>query len=354
MNNIPSRYIPLDSHDSGGFSDVFFFYDTNLERNVAIKSIRDIAEISRLQDEISALMQLRSKHVVQVYDVIPPIDNVFGIVMEYINGYDLFHLPKELKQPNILLKILWQIASGITDIHNSGIIHRDIKPNNMKIDEEGIVKIFDFGLARNQGFDAKTVGFKGTRGFSSPEQYTYTDVRFTSAIDIYAFGVTAVYLITECFPPELLNIPPLPIAKGVFNNTFLEDYSDLMDVFEMCLDHNPDNRPKIEDVTSNISKYLLLNKHQALTVYAGNSHILNSTSRSVRLSLENIGACELYYDGMNFEMIKVVGEVYVNNILINNNYLLTGACVIAIGNSRRHANERRYITFDISNPEVIL
>lgn len=354
LSNVPSRYKSLDSCGSGGFSDVFFFYDENLERNVAIKSIRDTSQIDRLTDEINALMQLRSKHVVQVYDITPPEHDSFGIVMEYINGRDLTNIPVHFKQPEKLLKLLWQIASGISDIHASGIIHRDIKPNNMKLDEEGILKIFDFGLAREKGVNAQTVGFKGTYYFSAPEQYQAGNVNFTSAVDVYAFGVTALYLITENLPQELLSIPPKPICIGVYDGTFLCAYPNLAALFEQCLSQDPENRPQMADVVDEISKYLLFDKHQALTVHNGNSHMLNSASRSVQLSVGTIGSCHLQYDGLNFIMSNVVGEVYVNNALITRNHQMTGACVIAIGGSHRHASQRNYITFDISNPEVTL
>ncbi|MEZ9559622.1 serine/threonine protein kinase [Vibrio splendidus] len=354
LSGIPARYTPLDSHGSGGMSDVFFFYDTNLERNVAIKSIRDISQIDRLTDEINALMQLRSKHVVQVYDVTPSVDDSFGIVMEHVNGSDLVDIPAHLKQPENLLKLLWQIASGISDIHASGIIHRDIKPNNMKLDEEGILKIFDFGLARNQGLNAQTVGFRGTYYFSAPEQYQGGNVNFTTAVDVYAFGVTALYLITENLPPELLRVPPTPITGNVYDGTFLSSYPRLVELFEQCLSQVPDDRPRMMEVVDEIGKHLLLNKHQALTVHNGNSHTLNSVSRSVQLSLGTIGSCHLQYDGLNFTMTNVIGEVYVNNGLITQNRQMKGACVIAIGGAHRHAYERNYITFDISNPEVTL
>lgn len=352
--NVPARYTPLDSCGSGGFSDVFFYYDTNLERNVAIKSIRDTTQVARLTDEINALMQLRSKHVVQVYDVVPPSNDVFGIVLEHINGCDLVEIPPELKSPDMLLKLLWQIASGIADIHRAGLIHRDIKPNNMKIDQEGVLKIFDFGLARNQGIDAKTTGFKGTYYFSAPEQYQSGDVSFSSAIDVYAFGVTALYLVAESLPSELLNIPPLPINKGIYNSTFLESYTKLVDLLEQCLEHDAESRPQIGEVASELSKYLLFDKHQALAVHNDSPHVLNSASRNVQLSFGSIGSCHLNYDGLNFKMTNVTGEVYVNNALITQDYEMTGACVIAIGGAHRHAYERRYITFDISNPEVTL
>jgi serine/threonine-protein kinase len=193
ISNLPARYVHDGDSDDGGFSDVSFCHDKHLQRRIAIKTIKEFSELERLKDEISALLQLRSKHVVQVYDIVKnPANTSFGIVMEYIDGLDLFNTAEHTKSDTQLLKILWQIASGISDIHKAGLIHRDIKPNNMKLDSEGILKIFDFGLSRNEGIDAVTIGFKGTLGYSAPEQFLNTKVEFTSAIDVYAFGATAL------------------------------------------------------------------------------------------------------------------------------------------------------------------
>lgn len=352
---LPPRYIPDGSSGSGGFSDVFFCNDTHLQRKIAIKTIKDLSELDRLKDEISALMKLRSKHVVQAFDIIENIGVSFAIVMEYIDGCDLFDIDFKSLNSLGLLKILWQVASGITDIHSAGLIHRDIKPNNMKLDAEGILKIFDFGLARNIGREAKTVGFKGTIGFSAPEQFKIDEVSFTSAIDVYAFGATALYLATQDLPKELkAKIPPLPLPDNAFNCELLNDYPQLITLFEKCLSTDPANRPTMEDVRDEISKYLLFDKHQALAVINGVPHILNFKARTAKLGLGKIGSFELYYDGFDFLLKNVLGEVYVNNRYVTEDIKIPGACVVGIGASHRHYSERSFITFDVSNPEVAL
>ncbi len=126
---------------------VFMCTDSVLERSVALKVMPNSSNTRRLKDELNALFKIRSKHVVQVYDVCVDDNNV-GIIQEYVDGKDLFSedlAPTDCKN---YLQMLWQISSGISDIHDEGLIHRDIKPNNMKIDREGILKIFDFGLAQ--------------------------------------------------------------------------------------------------------------------------------------------------------------------------------------------------------------
>ena len=353
-SNLPPRYAPLGESESGGMGDVIYCQDLQLLRLVAIKTIQNIDEINRLEDEISALTQLRSKHVVQVFDVITFDDGSFGIVMEFIKGNDLFKISDLIQNPIALLKILWQISSGIADIHATGLIHRDIKPNNMKLDEEGIVKIFDFGLARNSGEDAKTVGFKGTMGFSAPEQYTNDELTFTSAIDVYAFGVMVVYLATGDIPKSLLKIPPASLPANYLSCSLLKEFPILTGILEGCLSNAPESRPRMSTVRDEISKYLLFNKHQAMAVYQNKTYILNHNSPSIELGYGTIGTFKLRYNGLDFLFEDVAGEVFVNNMLVTSDKSIPGACVVAIGGAHRRPNERKYITFDVSNPEVTL
>ena len=274
--------------------------------------------------------------------------------MEYINGEDLFQSKYHTRTNIHLLKVLWQIASGIADIHDAGLIHRDIKPNNMKLDSENIVKIFDFGLSRSTGSDAVTVGFVGTPGFSAPEQFTHDEVAFTSAVDVYAFGIMALYLATGNIPTILRTMPPGRMPVGAFNCDYLNSFPILQLLFERCLEHAFDDRPSIYEIRDEIGKYLLFNKHQAIAVMDGRSHVLNSSVRRVQLGLGSIGSFEIHYDGFNFLLQNVVGEVFVNNSPAQSNNKIPGACVVGLGERGRHYSDRRFVTFDVSNPEVTL
>lgn len=352
--HLPKRYSHGGEKNDGGFGDVIFCKDEHLERIVAIKTIKNISQIERLRDEISALLKLRSKHVVQVFDIVEGTDSNFGIVMEFVEGDDLFHIDRENLDSNQLLKILWQIASGIADIHSAGVIHRDIKPNNMKLDNEGILKIFDFGLARNTGKNAQTVGFKGTFGFSAPEQYTNNAVSFTSAIDTYAFGATALYLATNGLPQELHDVPPRHVPPSCFDIGLLKDYPSLISVIHKCLSSSPASRPSMSHVKDELAKQLLFDKHQALAVINGQPHKINSSKRVVKLGFGNIGSFELVYNGTSFNIKNVTGEVYVNNIVVTPNMEIPSSCVVVFGSANRHYTQRSFVTFDVSNPEVAL
>jgi len=353
MLDLPGRYKPTGTSASGGFGNVIFCDDLHLDRPVAVKFIKDDSEKHRLFDELSALMLLRSKHVVQVFDIVPVANNNIGIVQEFIAGDDLWISPFPKASYENYLKTLWQIASGIADIHEADVIHRDIKPNNMKFDNEGIVKIFDFGLSRDIGPTAVTNGFKGTFGFAAPELFKSGIVSFSKAIDTYAFGITAIYLYGSELPDELKNIPPNPIPSNFYSSLPIALPTELASLLTKCLSHDPDERPSMSTVRDQLAKHLLHDKHQALAVYNNQTNVLNASKRTVNLKLPGIGEIKIEYDGLRFFVASVSGEVYINNRAVASGEEIPGSCVVTLGDEHRR-NARKYITFDVSNPEIVL
>ena len=350
----PDRYSASSAALAGGMGSVFPCNDTILERRVAIKVIRDPAQERRIRDELAALLKMRSKHVVQVYDVVALKGGGIGIVQEFVAGEDLFDPATDAGSLLDLYKQLWQIASGIADIHAAGVIHRDIKPNNMKLDGEGLIKIFDFGLAREQGPDAATRGFVGTRGFAAPELYSSDDdVAFESAIDTYAFGATAYYLAARNLTDDLLNIPPRALGSDFFSSVRFHLAPEIRDVLNRCLREDPEERPAMSEVQRLLSRHLLFDRHQALVVFQGNASYLNSGSRLVRAKLPNIGEIEIFYDGLDFGVRNVAGNVFINYRQAAIGDVLPGSCVVALGGPEL-GSARKYITFDLSNPEIVL
>lgn len=354
LADIPTRYRRSGGSARGGFGDVVFCEDIHLSRRVAIKFLQDPTDIRRILDELRALLLMRSKHVVQVYDIIPSDDDLIGIVEEFIDGDDLWDNVFPRSSPENYLKTMWQIACGIADIHAAGVIHRDIKPNNMKLDAEGIVKIFDFGLARDDGPKAVTKGFIGTRGFAAPELYDGGTVAFTKAIDTYAFGATGIFLATGKLPTSLRAQPPTPVPPGTFAALPVALPPELASLFELCLHAIATSRPSMATVRDEIARHLLRDKHQALAVFNGRASYLNSGHRTARLELPSVGRIEIQYDGLRFRVSVASGEVFVNNSPVNAGMELPGSCVVALGMAQRKPSERAFITFDVSNPEVVL
>lgn len=356
-NDIPPRYVPTGEEFRGGMGEILICKDTNLERDVAIKFIQNVTDQRRLFDEIAALQKIRSKNVVQIFDVFVNEGSTrrIGIVQEYIPGEDLLSISKkETLAEDKYLKILYQIASGISDIHIQGLIHRDIKPNNMKFDEENILKIFDFGLSRFTGKNDSTVGFAGTQGFAAPELYQFGFVSFTPAVDTYAFGVTALYLSGSEIPQSLLKSPPdFTIPHISFASLSIGIPDKLAKVLDLTLSEDPVNRPAMTEVRDLIGKYLLFGKHRAFVRRGTNEYILEKVNQVVKLDSPNYGSLSIKYDGLDFLIESVSGDIFVNNQSVSQGQALPKDCVITIG-SPSAGGLRLFITFDISNPEVVL
>ena len=159
-SKIPERYKPTGKRLAGGMGEVLIYDDQNLNRKVAIKTVADVADVARLLDEITALQEIRSKHVVEIYDLVRGTKpHEIAIVEAFIPGSDLFALSAFGD-----LKVFPEDTVSDCVWHNrysrAQRIHRDIKPNNMKFNEENLLKIFDFGLSRLFGTKAYTWGSK--------------------------------------------------------------------------------------------------------------------------------------------------------------------------------------------------
>ncbi|MDR3156724.1 MAG: Stk1 family PASTA domain-containing Ser/Thr kinase [Lactobacillales bacterium] len=200
------RYKILGSLGSGGMANVFRAYDLILERDVAVKVLRsnfqsDELAIRRFQREALATTELVHPNVVQVYDV-GDENGVQYLVMEYVKGMDLkkyikeyFPIPAEE-----IVRITRQILSGVAIAHEHGIVHRDLKPQNILMDEEGNVKITDFGIAiaASETSITQTSSMLGSVHYLSPEQARGN--KATSLSDIYALGIILYEMMTGKVP----------------------------------------------------------------------------------------------------------------------------------------------------------
>jgi serine/threonine-protein kinase len=349
---IADRYKGHGDSLAGGMGTIWLCRDVVLERSVAIKVMPGNVDQRRMRDELGALLRMRSKHVVQVYDVLRTSAGALAIVEEYVDGKDLLDEANAPKSARDFLKTIWQIASGIAEIHSLDVIHRDIKPNNIQIDREGVVKIFDFGLARDEGPEAETVGFVGTHGFAAPELYAQR-AKFTAAVDTYAFGATALFVARRELPAEMGQRPPVCSISNHFAALPFDLADEVAVILNSCLKHSAADRPPMKEVRDTLAKYLLRDRHKALVVFEGNASYLDANRRSVRLRLPSMGEVTITYDGLGFRVESVSGDVFANNRRIAVGDELPGACVVALG-APEQGNRRRYITFDLSHPEIVL
>jgi eukaryotic-like serine/threonine-protein kinase len=348
---IAGRYAPIGRSVSGGMGDISEFEDTHLQRRVMIKTMRDGEEEARLLDEQKALLRLRSKHVIQLFDVIKlPTNNGSkpALVLEYIDGQNLDEL--KFAQNADYLKTLWQVACGLSEIHDAGVIHRDIKPNNIRMDGEKVVKILDFGLSRNEGKDAKTKSVIGTLGFMAPELWGTATISFDNAIDVYAFGITALHLLGIAGPKYLYESPPLPLKPNSLHSLLSQLPPDLVETLEACLAYDPKARPKMRAVAHVLSRHLLKGRHRALLIAQNQMFEVNANNRTASVKFGAIGSITIAYDDFSFPVTAVNGTVSINNMAAAVGQTIEGCCVITFGVP---GGQRAFATFDISNPEVL-
>ncbi|MFT4034925.1 MAG: serine/threonine-protein kinase [Patulibacter sp.] len=180
---------------AGGMSTVWRSFDEVLERTVAIKSMlrsvaSDSAQLERFRREARAVAQLNHPHIVQVIDVGEDRGSPF-IVFEYVAGETLKARIRRLGRLDVTEALAYaiEIARALQAAHDKGIVHRDVKPQNVLIDEDGRAKVTDFGIARTLEEDGLTADGRvlGTTDYVSPEQALGKRVGPQS--DLYSLGI---------------------------------------------------------------------------------------------------------------------------------------------------------------------
>ena len=203
---INDRYEIIRMIGEGGMANVYLAQDTILNRKVAVKILRgDLAGdekfVRRFQREAISASSLTHPNIVEMYDV-GEDDGKYFIVMEYVDGKTLKSLIKKrgaLTLPEII-DIMLQLTSGLACAHDSYIIHRDIKPQNIMILDDGTVKITDFGIAMalNSNELTQTNSVMGSVHYLPPEQANGSGSTIKS--DIYSLGILMYELLTGKLP----------------------------------------------------------------------------------------------------------------------------------------------------------
>ena len=203
---INDRYEIIKTIGEGGMANVYLANDTILDRKVAIKVLRgdlsnDEKFIRRFQREALSVSNLSHPNIVEVYDV-GEEDGQYYIVMEYIEGKTLKQLLKKRETLTLteVIDIMLQLTDGLAHAHESYIIHRDIKPQNIMILDNGLVKITDFGIAMalNATQLTQTNSVMGSVHYLPPEQANGKSATVKS--DIYSLGILMYELITGSVP----------------------------------------------------------------------------------------------------------------------------------------------------------
>ena len=249
----------------GGMGEVYLAADLNLGRQVAIKVLSpqrmaDDESRRRFLHEAKAQAMLSHPNVATFHEVVEHEGKVC-IVMEYVEGVSLTsHAKARDLHPDEILDLAIQITEGVKAAHDHGVIHRDIKPDNIMVTSDGRVKITDFGLARWKG--ASTLTKKGTRlgstHYMSPEQAETRRVDHRS--DIFSIGVVLYELFCRQRPFEgdseaiviynLLNQAPQPVAR------YCRDAPELVEwIVTKCLAKDPEERyQSVADLESDLKR----------------------------------------------------------------------------------------------------
>ncbi len=203
---INDRYEIIKTIGEGGMANVYLAEDTILERKVAIKVLRgdlsnDEKFIRRFKREALSVSNLSHPNIVEVYDVGEEEGNYY-IVMEYIEGKTLKQLLQKRGALTLteVIDIMSQLADGLSHAHEAYIIHRDIKPQNIMIEDNGRIKITDFGIAMalNSTQLTQTNSVMGSVHYLPPEQANGKGSTVKS--DIYSLGILMYELLTGSVP----------------------------------------------------------------------------------------------------------------------------------------------------------
>ena len=205
-SKISDRYQIIKTLGEGGMANVYLAHDTILDRNVAVKVLRgDLATdekfVRRFQREALSASSLSHPNIVEMYDV-GEDDGQYYIVMEYVDGKTLKQILKQRGKLSIteVVDIMLQLTDGMAHAHDAYIIHRDIKPQNIMILSNGMIKITDFGVATamNSTQLTQTNSVMGTVHYLPPEQAQGKGSTIRS--DIYSMGIMMYELLTGLVP----------------------------------------------------------------------------------------------------------------------------------------------------------
>jgi len=250
---LAGRYEILQMLGEGGMGTVYKATDRELNRPVALKLIRpELASnpsiLARFKQELLLARQVTHRNVIRIYDL-GDADGVKFITMEFVEGSDLRALIRDKKKfaPEEAVEIIEQACRALEAAHSVGVIHRDLKPQNIMRDASGRVLLMDFGLARTVGGDGmtQTGALIGTMEYMSPEQALAKDLDQRS--DVFTLGLILYEMLTGITPFHAESAVASLIKRNSERAMPVSDHDGkipgvLSNIVSKCLERDPNLR----------------------------------------------------------------------------------------------------------------
>ncbi|MCU1300766.1 MAG: Serine/threonine-protein kinase PknB [Candidatus Sulfotelmatobacter sp.] len=247
---LAGRYEILQLLGEGGMGAVYKAMDRELDRPVALKLIRpELASrpaiLARFKQELLLAHQVTHKNVIRIYDL-GDADGVKFITMEFVEGQDLRALILERKKfsPEDAVEIIQQVCRALEAAHSVGVIHRDLKPQNIMRDQTGRILVMDFGLARTVAGDGmtQTGALVGTMEYMSPEQALAKDLDHRS--DLFTLGLILYELLAGVTPYKAESAIASLIKRNQERAIPVSDHDEkipraLSNIVSKCLERDP-------------------------------------------------------------------------------------------------------------------
>lgn len=248
----------------GSYGDLY--KGTFCTQDVAIKALKDEYLNENVQrefaQEVYIMRKIRHKNVVQFIGACTRPPNLC-IVTEFMAGgsvYDFLHTQKGHFDVPTILKTAIHVSKGMNYLHENNIIHRDLKSANLLMDENGIVKVSDFGVARVQNKTGVMTAETGTYRWMAPEVIEHK--HYNHKADVFSFGIVLWELLTKKLP--YANLTPLQAAIGVVQKGLRpaipkHAHPEIVELLERCWQQDPSSRPEFSEIITillNLSKMI--------------------------------------------------------------------------------------------------
>jgi tRNA A-37 threonylcarbamoyl transferase component Bud32 len=254
QTKIPPRYRLIEEVGQGGMAVVFRAQDETLKREVAIKILHhhlatDSESKARLEREAQAVAKLRHENILEIFDYSGITSERAFIVTEFIDGKTLKEIfaTRVIRHPEVAAMIAVEIGGALAHAHAVGIIHRDVKPENVMIRKDGLLKLTDFGIAQVVDLQRMTVTGQllGSPAYMAPEVVEGKTLDFRT--DVFSVGIILYQLATGALPFTGKN--PHEVLRRIGEGKFADPRTvnrliggDLTRIMRRALARNPDDR----------------------------------------------------------------------------------------------------------------